>query len=133
LSYTGQSSFKYIPVNEDVELNLGAVADIVVEPKLTDYKTENYEFDRRGNISGWDEIRTFEIQVKNTRDIDVKVEIKRNFNTSYWQMTRSGDFGQFEKVDINTIKFTLELKPRSTQKFEYILRTYHGTRENDRH
>ncbi|MCP4261368.1 MAG: DUF4139 domain-containing protein, partial [Planctomycetes bacterium] len=28
LSYTGQSSFKYIPVDEDVELNLGAVADI---------------------------------------------------------------------------------------------------------
>jgi hypothetical protein len=132
LSYTGQSSFKYIPVDEDVELNLGAIEDIVVEPKLMDYKTENYEFDRRGNISGWDEIRTFEIQVKNTRDIDVKVEIKRNFNTSYWQMTKSGDFGQFEKVDINTVKFTLETKPKSTQKFEYVLRTYHGTRTDRR-
>jgi len=132
LSYTGQSSFKYIPVDEDVELNLGAVADIVVEPKLMDYKTENYEFDRRGNVSGWDEVRTFEIQVKNTRDIGVKVEIKRNFNTSYWKLNRSGDFGQYEKVDMDTVKFTLELKPRSTQKFEYVLRTYHGTRTDDR-
>ena len=34
LSYTGQSSFKYIPVDEDVELNLGPVANVVVEPKL---------------------------------------------------------------------------------------------------
>jgi hypothetical protein len=132
LSYTGQSSFKYIPVDEDVELNLGAVADVVVEPKLMDYKTENYEFDRRGNISGWDEIRTFEIEVKNTRDIGVKVEIKRNFNTSYWKLARSGDFGQFEKVDMDTVKFTLELKPRSVKKFEYVLTTYQGTRTDNR-
>jgi len=131
LSYTGQSSFKYIPVDEDVELNLGAVADIVVKPKLMDYKTENYEFDRRGNVSGWDEIRTFNIEVKNTRDIDIKVEIKRNFNTSIWKLTRSGNFGEFEKVDIDTVKFTLELKPRSAKKFEYVLRTYHGTRTDN--
>jgi hypothetical protein len=131
LSYTGQSSFKYIPVDEDVELNLGAVANVVVEPKLMDFKTENYEFDRRGNISGWDEVRTFKIEVKNTRGIGVKVEIKRNFNTSYWKLDRSGDFGKFEKVDKDTVKFTLTLKPRSAGKFEYVLRTYHGTRAED--
>ena len=34
LAYEGQSSFKYIPVGEEVELNLGAVADVVVEPTL---------------------------------------------------------------------------------------------------
>jgi hypothetical protein len=61
LSYTGQSSFKYIPVDEDVELNLGSIADVVVEPKLMDFKTENYRFDRRGNVYGWDEIHTFKI------------------------------------------------------------------------
>ena len=132
LSYTGQSSFKYIPVDEDVELNLGRITDIIVRAKLMDFKTGNYEFDRRGNVSGWDEIRTFNIEVKNTRDIDVKVEIKRNFNTSRWKLTRSGDFGEFEKVDMDTVKFTLELKPRSVKKFEYVLRTYHGTREDDR-
>jgi hypothetical protein len=131
LSYTGESSFKYIPVDEDVELNLGAVADIVVKPKLMDFGTDRYEFNRDGNISGWDEIRTYNIEVKNTRDIEVKVEIKRNFNTSYWKLTRSGDFGEFEKVDIDTVKFTLELKPRSVKKFEYVLRTYHGTREDN--
>jgi len=131
LSYTGQSSFKYIPVDEDVELNLGAVANVVVEPVLMDFKTENYRFDRRGNVSGWDEVRTYKIEVKNTRDIDVKVEIKRNFNTTYWKLSRSGDFDNFEKVDADTVKFTLLLKPRSTRKFDYVLRTYHGTREED--
>jgi hypothetical protein len=131
LSYTGQSSFKYIPVDEDVELNLGPVANVVVEPKLMDFETENYRFDRRGNISGWDEIHTFKIEVRNTRDIGVKVEIKRNFNTQYWDLAKSGDFGQFEKVDLDTVKFTLLLKPRSAKTFEYILRTYHRERQED--
>ncbi len=131
LSYTGQSSFKYVPVDEDIELNLGTVANVVVEPKLMDFKTENYRFDKRGNISGWDEIRAFNIEVKNTRDIDTKVEIKRNFNTSYWKLAKSGDFGEFETVDKDTVKFTLTLKPRSVRKFEYVLRTYHGVREDD--
>jgi len=131
LSYTGQSSFKYIPVDEDVELNLGPVANVVVEPKLMDFKTENYRFDRRGNVSGWDEIHTFGIEVRNTRDISVKVEIKRNFNTQYWDIDNSGDFGAFEKVDLDTVKFTLDLQPRSTKEFEYVVRTYHGVRQED--
>jgi hypothetical protein len=131
LSYTGQSSFKYIPVDEDVELNLGPVANIVVEPKLMDFKTENYRFDGRGNVSGWDEIHTFRLEVKNTRDINVKVEIKRNFNTQYWDISNSGDFGAFKKVDLNTVKFTLDLQPRSAKQFEYVLRTYYGVRQED--
>ena len=131
LSYTGQSSFKYIPVDEDVELNLGPVANVVVEPKLMDFKTENYRFERRGNISGWDEIRTFKIEVKNTREIPVKVEIKRNFDTQYWKLGNTGDVGDFEKVDLDTVKYTRVLEPGSATSFEYTLRTYHGAREED--
>jgi len=131
LSYVGQSAFKYIPVDEDVELNLGPVGDVVVESKLMDFKTDNYRFDRNRNISGWDEIRTFRIEVKNTREIPAKIEIQRNFNTPYWTLTKSGEFGQFEKVDVDTVKFTLTLEPRSAKKFEYVLTTYHGVRQED--
>jgi hypothetical protein len=132
LSYTGQSSFKYIPVDEDVELNLGPVANVVVEPKLMDYKTANYRFDRNLNIAGWDEIHTFKVEVKNTREIPVKIEIQRSFGTPYWTLTRSGEFGDFEQVDLDTVKFTLSLEPRSAKAFEYVLTTYHGVRQEDR-
>ncbi|MHC4665930.1 MAG: DUF4139 domain-containing protein [Planctomycetota bacterium] len=128
LGYVGQSAFKYIPVDEDVELNVGAVADIAVEPKLMDFKTENYRFDRRHNISGWDEVRQFRIEVRNTRDLQVKVEIQRNFGTTYWDIDTSQ---KYEGVDKDTVKFTLELEPRTRSKFEYVLRTYHGAREED--
>ncbi|MHC4889397.1 MAG: DUF4139 domain-containing protein, partial [Planctomycetota bacterium] len=131
LGYVGQSNFKYIPVDEDVELNLGPVANVVVEPTLMAYRTENYRFDRRGNISGWDEIRKFKIEVRNTRELGVKVEIQRNFNTPYWKLEKSGEFDKFEKVDLDTVKFTLILEPRSKKKFEYALTTYLGVRREE--
>ena len=132
LGYTGQSAFKYIPINEDVELNLGAVGDVVVEPTLMDLKTDGYSYDRRGNIDGWDEIRTFKIEVRNTRDIGVEVEIKRNFNSAYWKLEKEGDYGEFEEEDFDTVKFTLELEPGEKKDFGYTLTKYQGTRAQSR-
>jgi len=131
LSYVGQSFFKYIPVDEDVELNLGPVTNVVVEPTLMDYKTENYRFNRHRNISGWDEVRKFKVEVRNTRDLDVKVEIKRRFDTDYWKLEKGTAFKYYEQVDKNTVKFTLLLEPRSKKQFNYVLRTYHGVRQED--
>jgi len=128
LSYTGQSEFKYIPVNEEVELNLGPVANVVVEPKVMDFKTDNYRFNSNGDIIGWDEIRTFEIEVRNTRDIPIKIEIKRNFPNPYWQLRTNAEY---DKIDLDTIKFTLDLEPSSKHEFEYTVTSYHGTRQDD--
>jgi hypothetical protein len=43
------------------------------------YETQNYTFFENGNISGWDEIQTFNIKVKNTRDIPVMVKFTEIF------------------------------------------------------
>ena len=131
LSYEGQSEFKYIPVNEDVELNLGAVENVIVKPTLMNSATDNYCFDRDDNIIGYDEIARFKVAVKNTRDLPIKVEIKRNFGTPYWSLQRGGDFAKYEKVDADTVRFTLRLDARSTQIFEYTLTKYHGVRQEE--
>jgi len=131
LSYVGQSAFKYVPVNEEVELNLGAVADVVVEPTLMNFKTDSYRFDRKRNVAGWDEVRTFEVKVRNTRDVPVKVEVRRNFDAAYWTLARTGEVDAFEKVDATTVKFTLQLPPRSQKTFAYSVTTYQGTRRED--
>jgi hypothetical protein len=132
LSYEGTSSFKYIPVGEDVELNLGPVSNVIVEPKLMDEKTDNYRFDNKGNINGWDEIRTFKLEIKNTRDLAVKIEIKRNFHPHTWDIKNIGKAKEYyEKIDINTVKYTLTLEPQSKQTLEYELTTYRGTRTED--
>lgn len=128
LSYEGQSEFKYIPVNEKVELNLGGVENVVVTPTLMNFKYENFTFDSDQNVSGWDEVKTFKIEVKNTRPVAVKVEIQRNFPGVKWALSPDGDCGLYEKVDLDTVKFTLELPPRSQKEFHYTLREYQGKR-----
>jgi len=129
LSYVGGTDVKYIPVNEEVELNLGAARQVKVACVLMAFETANYEYSRSGNITGWDEVRTWKIAVKNTRDITVKVEVYRNFGTSYWELDNSGDCGKYEKDDLDTVKYILELEPQTKKEFQYVLRTYHGTRE----
>jgi hypothetical protein len=132
LSYEGTSSFKYIPVGEEVELNLGPVHDVIVKPKLMEEKTDNYRFNHKGNIDGWDEIRRFKLEIKNTRNRPVSIEIKRNFNTHIWDIKNIGTAKKvYEKVDLDTVKYTLTLKPESETVLEYVLTTYHGTRAED--
>ena len=126
LSYVGGTNIKYIPVDEEVELNLGPARLVEIEPKLMDFKTENYRFDRRDNISGWDEIRIWKIEITNTRTLPIQIEITRGFGTAYWMLQSERPY---EKHDATHARFKLELGPRSKQAFEYTIRTYHGTRE----
>jgi len=131
LSYEGRSSFKYIPVNEEVELDLGPVENVVVEPVLMEARTENHRFDNDRDVAGWDDVQAFEVKAKNTRDVPVKVEIRRNFETQYWILKQAGQTDEFEKVDLDTVKFTLLLPPRSERTFQYTLTTYQGARTED--
>ncbi len=131
LSYEGQSSFKYIPVGEKVELNLGVVADVVVEPKLMEIRSDNHRFDRNRNVAGWDDIQTWRIEVRNTRDVPIQVEITRNFDAPHWDIAHSGSIDGYEKVDLDTVKFTVELPARSQKTFEYTTTLYRGVRTED--
>jgi len=126
LSYVGGTSIKYIPVDEEVELNLGPARLVSVKPKLMDFKTDNFMFDKKGNVAGWDEIRTWKIEITNTRTLPVEIEITRGFGTAYWTM--QADI-TYEKHDATHARFKVNLGPRKKQAFEYTVTTYHGVRE----
>jgi hypothetical protein len=126
LSYVGGTDIKYIPVDEKVELNLGPARLVEIAPKLIDFKTENYIFDNRADVSGWDEIHTWKIEITNTRTLPIQIEITRGFGTAYWTLQSEIPY---EKYDATHARFKLELEPRSKQTLEYTVRTYHGTRE----
>jgi len=128
LAYEGQSNFKYIPVDEDVELNLGSVKNVIVEPKLMEMRSQNYEFDWKGNITGWEEKKTWKVEVKNTRKLPIRLEVKRNIPVKKWDIENKGECGVYEKEDLDTVKYTLDMQPETKREFEYIVTTYHGTR-----
>ena len=126
LSYVGGTSVKYIPVDEEVELNLGPARLVSVEPILMDFKTDNYVFDKKNNIAGWDEIRSWKIKITNTRTLPIEIEITRGFGTAYWTLQTDAPY---EKHDATHARFKVNLEPRSKRPFGYTVRTYHGVRE----
>jgi hypothetical protein len=129
LSYIGAADIKYIPVNEDVELNLGPARLVKVEPVLMQTQTENYTFDDKGNITGWDDIETWQIKLTNTRDIPVDVEITRNFGIDHWDIDANAvDNIKYKKHDKTRARFTLTLPARSEQSFTYTVTKYQGRR-----
>ncbi|MBW2016573.1 MAG: DUF4139 domain-containing protein [Deltaproteobacteria bacterium] len=128
LAYQGRSRLGYIPVGQEVEIPLGESRDVGARVALVDYRTEGYRFDRKGNISGWDEIQTYEIEVRNTRKIPARMEIRRRFPTPAWEIRNSGDFGTFEKEDLKTVKYTLSVPPLAVKRFRYVLTVHHGRR-----
>ncbi|MHC4285781.1 MAG: DUF4139 domain-containing protein [Planctomycetota bacterium] len=137
LSYVGGTNVKYIPVDEEVELNLGPARLVKVEPTLMNYKTENYVYDSKRNITGWDEVRTWKIEVTNTRELPIELEITRGFGTSYWTLSlvdpasMPDDAVSYEKHDATHARFKLMRKPRSKWTFGYTVTTYHGVRQED--
>jgi hypothetical protein len=128
LSYVGGTNIKYIPVDEEVELNLGPARLVKVEPKPIDFKTDNHIFDRRGNVSGWDEIRTWKIEITNTRELPIEIEITRGFDTNYWTIKSTIDY---EKYDATSVRFKLNIEPKRKLVFEYTITTYHGSRQDE--
>ncbi len=126
LSYVGGTNIKYIPVDEEVELNLGPARLVSVEPKLMNFKTDNYIFNKKGNVAGWDEIRTWKIEATNTRTLAIEIEITRGFGTTYWTMRADITY---EKYDATHARFKINLEPQKKQVFEYTVTTYHGMRE----
>ena len=129
LSYIGQTSTKYIPINEEVELNLGSARLVNVEPKLMNSRTDNYTFDKKGNVNGYDEIQSWQIEATNSRKLPVDIEITRNFNTAYWSLEMPDSKVKYEKLDITRSRFETSLTPESKLFFEYTVTIYHGKRQ----
>jgi hypothetical protein len=127
LCYEGQSRIPYIPAGETVELNLGEVTDVIVEPTLLETVTDRYSFDRKGNPSGWDEIHTWKLEIYNTRSVPAHVQIDRHASTTNWKVDYDQGKDSFQKIDKNTFRFKQTLAAGERHVVEYTITTHHGT------
>ena len=80
-------------------------------------------FNKDGNIDGWTTKETWQIEVQNSKEIPVVLDIRRNFAGDWALQTDAAH----ENVDATKVKFVLPLKPREKQKFTYELTTRYGT------
>ncbi len=129
LGYVGAAALKYIPVGQRAELEIGPAADVLVEPILANLEMENFAFDRRGNVAGFEEIQTYRLEVSNRKQIPVRVEIRRNLRHQYHRATAlAGSEGAMATEDLDTLKFELDLAPGETRELRYRVRYLEGAR-----
>lgn len=122
-SFVGGTAVKYIPVNEQVDLELGNDLEVLVKPTLMQWEKTDIQFDNAGNVKGWTIRETWQIEAQNSKDIEVVVDIRRNF-TGDWSLATDT---QYEKVDATKVKFLLPLEPREKRSITFQLNTRHGT------
>ncbi len=122
-SFVGSTIVKYIPVNEQVDLALGHDREMRVVPTLMSWEKSALAFDGQGNVSGWTTRETWTVEIQNSKEIAVVLDIRRNFSGDWSLETKT----TYEKVDANKIKFLLPLPPYAKQDITYTLTTRHGT------
>ena len=122
-NFVGRTAVKYIPIDEEVEMQLGNDAEVRIAPKLMNWQKDAIRFDKNGNVTGWTTKATWKIELQNSKNIPVTLDIRRNF-TGDWEVATED---KFEKVDAKKIKFVLQLNPGEKRTLNYTLTTRHGT------
>jgi len=122
-SFVGRTSVKYIPIDEEVELELGPDPEVLVKPRLMAWEKSDLRFDVRGNVDGWTIKETWELEVQNSKEIAVTLDYRKNLQGD-WTLTSAQSY---EKVDAAKVKFVLPLKPLEKKKITFDLVTRHGT------
>jgi hypothetical protein len=122
-AFVGRTSVKYIPVDEEVELELGNDLEVLVKPALVNWSKTDLRFDASGDVAGWTIKETWEVEVQNSKEINVTLDIRRNFPGDWTINTQA----PYETVDAGKVKFIVPLQPREKKKLTYELTTRYGT------
>jgi hypothetical protein len=122
-AFVGRTAVKYIPINETVEIELGNDREVLVKPTLMNWDKTNLQFDGNGNVKGWMVKETWQVEVQNSKEIDVVLDVRRNFSGD-WSLKTDANY---EKVDANKVKFVLPLKAHEKRQFSYDLTTNFGS------
>ena len=121
-AFVGATQVKYIPINEFVELELGADQEVLVKPALLNWEKTDLRFDANGDVKGWTVKETWEFALQNSKDLEVVLDIRRSFPGDWDLQTAT----PYEKLDAAKVKFLRPLKAREKQQFTYQLTTRYG-------
>ncbi len=110
--FVGEDVIDHTAQNEDIQIKVGSAFDISVEKKQTDFNLDT-------NRHVMEE--SFEIELKNHKDHEVKVFLQENFyRTANWVVIKNSS--PFEKINSNIVKFPISIKASSNTKVQYTVR-----------
>lgn len=138
-SLLAQQAIKYVPIGQDIELNLGPDPEVIHEQRLVRAYRDNLWFRRSGakvmysptqghsiriddKLAGWDEHAVYVDRIRNYRDKSIDVEFRRAFD---------GDVMFHSKLpatlhDFRTVQFTATVAPAQRADLAYRATTRQG-------
>ena len=122
LAFLGQQSIRYVPIKEDIELNVGTDDEVVCESKRLDVERFNFKFHPvHRHVIGWDERQRWAEEFRNHKDKPVRLEVRHVID---------GDVDFKAEVvklhDYHTVEYTFDVKPRTTFEWHYEYVVHNG-------
>lgn len=123
LSYLGQQSLNYVPIQADIEVNLGPDDLVVFEQRKIKTSRNNFHFDRHKRVTGWDEHRSWLSTIRNYRDQPIRLELRLQWPGDV-EVEAPASTTSF---DYRTLEFPLSAKARDASELRYRTTTHHGS------
>ena len=125
LSFLGQQQVKYVPIKEEIELNVGREEEVVHKRKLMKAERSQFKFDRPARaepvVVGWDETFSYREEVRNYKAKPVKMELRHVIPGDVDLEAENARLHDFQ-----TVEFTVEAKPATTFAWEYAYTQHMG-------
>jgi hypothetical protein len=123
LSFLGQQRLNYVPVQADIEVNLGTDDLVIYTRKRMETARSNFSFHPVHNhVIGWDERQQWSDELRNFRSKPIKVELRLQF-TGDVTFTSKHPTTSF---DYNTTQAEFDVPPGGSFDYSYRANYLHG-------
>jgi len=124
LSFLGQQAINYVPITDDVEINLGPDDLVVYETKRLSVERFNFKFERRGRreyVVGWDDRTQWVDTIRNYHAEPIEFELRRVWpgDVSYESEVDT------EMFDFQTTETTFSVGARDKLEYPATVTTRH--------
>jgi hypothetical protein len=118
LSFLGQQPVKYVPIKEEIELNVGRDEEVVHKRKLMKVERSQFKFDRPARaepiVVGWDETSSYREEVRNYKARPVRMELRHVIPGDTDLQAENAKLHDFQ-----TVEFTFDIAPGQKFGWEY--------------
>ena len=122
LSYLGHTKINYVPIKEDIELNVGTDDEVVHKRTCMRVERSNFVFSH-GAVAGWDETRHWKEEIRNFKAKAIRMEIRHVIEGDVDVEAENARLH-----DYHTLEFTYDAKPGQILPWHYQCIHHLGSR-----
>ena len=128
LGFLGQQSVSYVPIKDDIELNVGTDDEVVWERKPMAVGRLNFTFDGRPpRVVGWDQKFTYQEEVRNYKAKAIRVELRHVIPGDVELQAEAARLHDYQTVEFT---LTAEARGKLAWQYEYTQHLGKNARQN---